>query len=406
MKTRSTQGVASLALIVVWLVAASLVVLYANRVLIFEQRASANQVRSAQAFEAAEAGIEWALALLSHPGPVDSQCRPTDATGARTLRERLIQVDASTGRVSAGPAQAGCSRASGGAWQCSCPDSGSPLWPPGEPAASAFSLRVEAGQRAGSFGLVAAGCANATGPCAPGMADALAQVGTVVASLPLLAHPPSAALMAGGSIELGAGTLVSNAEAATGGVTAAAGGTVTRDPAAQLISLPGRPGAASIVAEDASLQDVSVFARALGLAATTYRDLPGVKVLGCGTACRSQDISAAWANGRQPVLWVDGSLDLDADLPLGSAEAPLLLIVDGPLRLTGAQEPRGLVIARSVTWAHAGGGIARLRGALLAQEDVALAGGVQVMFDAGVLQRLARLGTFVRVPGAWHDFDR
>jgi hypothetical protein len=59
-----------------------------------------------------------------------------------------------------------------------------------------------------------------------------------------------------------------------------------------------------------------------------------------------------------------------------------------------------------VTWAHAGGGIARLRGALLAQEDVALAGGVQVMFDAGVLQRLARLGTFVRVPGAWHDFDR
>ena len=180
--SRRTQGVASLGIIVVWLVAASLVVLYANRVLIFEQRASANQVRSAQAFEAAEAGIEWALALLSHPGPVDSQCRPTDATGARTLRERLIQVDAGTGRVSAGPAQAGCSRASGGAWQCSCPDSGSPVWAPGAVAANAFSLRVEAGQRAGSFGLVATGCANATGPCAPGMADAQAQVGTVLAS--------------------------------------------------------------------------------------------------------------------------------------------------------------------------------------------------------------------------------
>ncbi len=401
-----TQGVATLGLIVVWLVAASLVVLYANRVLIFEQRASANQVRSAQALEAAEAGIEWALALLSHPGPVDSQCRPTDAAGARTLRARLIQVDASTGRVSAGPAQTGCSRASGGQWQCSCPDSGSPAWPPGAVAANTFSLRVEAGQRAGSFGLVATGCTHAAGPCAPGMADAQAQVGIVVASLPLLAHPPSAPLMAGGSVELGAGTMVSNAEAATGGVTAAAGGTVTRDPAAQLVSLPGRPGAASIVAEDASLQDVPLFTRVMGLAPATYRDLPGVKVLGCGSACRSQDISAAWANGRQPVLWVDGGLDLDADLPLGSAEAPLLLIVDGPLRLTGAQEPRGVVIARSVAWTHAGGGIARLRGALLAQEDVALSGGAQVMFDADVLQRLTRLGTFVRVPGAWHDFDR
>ncbi|HET7864566.1 MAG TPA: PilX N-terminal domain-containing pilus assembly protein, partial [Burkholderiaceae bacterium] len=97
--TRPVQGASSLAIIMVWLVAASLVVLYANRALIFEQRASANQARSAQAFEAAEAGIEWALAVLSHPGPVDSQCQPTDAAGARTLRERLLQVDGATGRV-------------------------------------------------------------------------------------------------------------------------------------------------------------------------------------------------------------------------------------------------------------------------------------------------------------------
>ena len=404
--TRPAQGAASLALIMVWLVAASLVVLYANRALIFEQRASANQVRSAQAFEAAEAGIEWALALLSHPGPVDSQCRPTDASGARTLRERLLQVDGATGRVSAGPAQAGCGRAAGGTWQCSCPGSGGPAWPPGDTAATAFSLRVEAGQRAGSFGLVAAGCANATDPCASSPADAHAQVSTVVASLPLLAQPPAAAVMAGGSVELGAGTQVSNDDAASGGVTAAAGGAVTLDAATQLLSLPGRPGTASISADDASLQDVALFTRVLGLAPSTYRDLPAVKRLDCGSACRSRDISAAWAGGRQAVLWVDGGLDLDADLPLGTAEAPLLLVVDGPLRLTGAQEPWGLVMARSVAWQHAGGGIARLRGALLAQGDMALAGGVHVMFDAGVLQRLGRLGSFVRVPGAWHDFER
>lgn len=403
---RAAQGLASLGIVVVLLVAASLVVLYANRVLIFEQRASANQVRSAQAFEAAEAGIEWALALLSHPGPLDSQCRPTDASGARTLRARLLQVDAGTGRVSAGPAQAGCTRAAGGPWQCSCPDNGGPAWPPGEPVAHAFSLRVEARQRSGSFALVAAGCTHATSPCAPGTADAQAQVGIVLASLPLLARPPGATLMAGGSIELGAGTLLSNAEPGSGGVTAAAGGTISRDPAAQLVSLPGRPGAASIVADDASLQDAPLFTRVLGLAPATYRDLPGVKVLGCGAGCRSRDISAAWASGRQPVLWVDGGLTLDADVPLGSAESPLLLVVDGPLRLTGAQEPWGLVLARSVAWDHAGGGIARLHGALVAQDGVALAGGVQLMFDAGVLAKLARLGTFVRVPGAWHDFDR
>ena len=37
----------------------SLVAAYASRNLIFEQRTSANNYRSTQAFEAAEAGLEW-----------------------------------------------------------------------------------------------------------------------------------------------------------------------------------------------------------------------------------------------------------------------------------------------------------------------------------------------------------
>ena len=43
----------------------SLVAAYAGRNLIFEQKTSANQYRATQAFEAAEAGLEWALAMLN-----------------------------------------------------------------------------------------------------------------------------------------------------------------------------------------------------------------------------------------------------------------------------------------------------------------------------------------------------
>ena len=51
----------------------SLVAAYASRNLIFEQKTSANQYRATQAFEAAEAGLEWAAAMLNG-GRVDATC--------------------------------------------------------------------------------------------------------------------------------------------------------------------------------------------------------------------------------------------------------------------------------------------------------------------------------------------
>jgi hypothetical protein len=398
------RGAASLGVVVVLLAAASLVVLYVNRALVFEQRISANQARSTVAFEAAEAGVEWALAALGHAGPLDPHCEPGSLPGDGPLRERLLQWEPATNQVAAGSARAGCSRGEGGAWQCSCPASGGPEWPAGTGAAAgAFSLRVEPASRPGSFRLVATGCANPGSFCAPDQADALATATVSVAALPLLAHPPATALAAGGAITLGTGTLVANTDAASGGYAATAGDSIQVEEGAQLLGLPGRPPAAAVAANDASLREASVPLRFLGLGPGLYRELPGVKRLACATACRAQQASAAWAAGTQPVLWIDGDLDLDAGLPLGTAQAPVLLVVAGQLRISSAVEPWGLAVARSVAWSHPGGGIARWHGALVAQEGIALAGGAQVIFDAAVLQRLGRLKSFVRIPGGWHD---
>ena len=51
------RGVGSLAITTLLLLAASIVVLYLNRSVIFEQRTSANQMRAASAHEMAEAGL-------------------------------------------------------------------------------------------------------------------------------------------------------------------------------------------------------------------------------------------------------------------------------------------------------------------------------------------------------------
>jgi Tfp pilus assembly protein PilX len=52
--------VATVPVVLLLLLGLGILGLYANRGLVFEQRTAANQARSTQAFEVAEAGLEWA----------------------------------------------------------------------------------------------------------------------------------------------------------------------------------------------------------------------------------------------------------------------------------------------------------------------------------------------------------
>ena len=146
------RGAATLIVVMVIFFILSLVAAYASRNLIFEQRTSANQYRATQAFEAAEAGVDWALARLNE-GRLTDACEPaTNGTDA-TFRTRYLDFDETSGvftprlysSPSAGsaPRLAGCVRTSTG-WQCSCPSSGVPALtaPTGTEAFPAFRVRL------------------------------------------------------------------------------------------------------------------------------------------------------------------------------------------------------------------------------------------------------------------------
>ena len=62
---RHAHGAAALIVVMMLFFVISMVAAYASRNLIFEQKTSANQYRATQAFEAAEAGLEWAAAMLN-----------------------------------------------------------------------------------------------------------------------------------------------------------------------------------------------------------------------------------------------------------------------------------------------------------------------------------------------------
>lgn len=97
------RGVASLVVVAVLFLILSLVAAYTNRNLIFEQRTAGNLHRSTQAFEAAEAGVEWALTMLN-AGRIDADCAPSASPADTSFRQRYLTIDAASGVV----ARPGC----------------------------------------------------------------------------------------------------------------------------------------------------------------------------------------------------------------------------------------------------------------------------------------------------------
>ena len=130
------RGAATLIVVMLLFFIISMVAAYTSRNLIFEQRTSANQYRSTQAFEAAEAGLEWAVAQLN-AGRMSTSCAASAASVLGTIANdssfarRYLTVDAVSGAVT--PIYVGSTRqpqcvfgrssdtATDWAWRCSCP---------------------------------------------------------------------------------------------------------------------------------------------------------------------------------------------------------------------------------------------------------------------------------------------
>lgn len=156
---REQAGTGTLAMVMTLLLIAHLGLLYSHRALLFEQRASASQVRAVRAQEAAQAGIDWAVARLNDRRATDMRCLPAPPSAAdtpATLRTRWERSFAT-----ATPLQPACRQSDPDpVWQCHCPDSG-----PGRVAAPddsadhpAFALTLGSGPRAGLWTLTAEGC--------------------------------------------------------------------------------------------------------------------------------------------------------------------------------------------------------------------------------------------------------
>lgn len=239
-RPRPPRGAATLIVVMLLFFIVSLVAAYAARNLIFEQKTATNQYRATQALEAAEAGLEWALAMLNG-SRIDANCSPLVPPdfSQPSFRQRYLNISVdgnyaprlwADGVTRERPS---CVRAAGG-WNCSCPSgvSPAPTIPGGGGVNPAFRVCFEAVNppqpgvvRVVSTGRTAFVDQSCDTPVEGMAGEAAASVSVVVALSSALPVPPSAALTAGRNATL-TGTTVAlvNTDPSTNGVTTQVGG--------------------------------------------------------------------------------------------------------------------------------------------------------------------------------------
>lgn len=99
------------------------------------------------------------------------------------------------------------------------------------------------------------------------------------------------------------------------------------------------------------------------------------------------------------VYWVDGDAVIGQDI--GSAAEPVVLVVDGNLTLSGTTTIFGVVFVRGNLTTS---GTPKVRGAVLATGAVNSVGTLNVIYDPDAVAGARRSGKYASVQGTWRDF--
>jgi hypothetical protein len=449
------RGAAALIVVLLLFFIVSLVAAYAGRNLIFEQRTSANQYRATQAFEAAEAGLEWAVAMLNG-GRVTADCIPPDPVDVAqpSFRQRYIDIDDVSGNVTPIPWAADGVTAerpscvqNGAGWNCSCPVGAAPapVMPAGGGVPPGFRVCFEAVDppQPGVVRVVSTGGTSfddVDRPCeergeVTGGAAA-ATVSVVVALSSGLATPPSVALTVRGDLDVAVDMRLLPVALPSRQILDA-----IWMPNGSLVHVGGEPSnltgnlkpsnvrgtpIEALVALDPTLGVLTpdqMFASVFKMNKGSYKNQPATVVLNdCAVACTDK-LLAAWqpTPGRiNPgrIIWVEGDMTVESDVVLGCpadpadpVSDPVVLVATGNINLN-ADSVRicGLLYSQAAAWNNAGPEDVKLQGAAVAERNfvasgIGSGGSHWLQYDADILRWLRlSTGSFVRVPGSWRDF--
>lgn len=435
------RGIGTLAVSMLLLFGVSIVIFYLNRGLLFEQKTSANQMRSTSAFEVAEAGIEWATGMLNSPYDIDANCTLL-ATANTSFRRTYLQMGApaslalqvATPAAAAGATLPGC-KINGTALTCSCPAAGgtAALGTAILPSFTvSFAMVPDSVNGTLTLGgvlydasavrITSTGCTAQAGACvaaSAGNSDATATVSVIVKNVPTLRAGPQSALTCGSSCAVGGSYNVYNREVASNGYLVNAGTSITSGAGTDYGTIPGQPIQNALVANDTSLSSLStsdptcsnsaMFRAYFGTTMEDYAAAPDVRTIANCTnpsTCGGL-VNTAYNDGWRNFYFPDG-MSLNNSAPfttLGVSGEGVRIVSPRDIDINGNITINGLIFSNSANVNDLGTGTADINGAMITCNAYNNNGNGTLNYNSGNLGNTGLgPGTMVRVPGSWRDF--
>ncbi len=424
------RGAATMIVVMVLFFIMAMMAAFANRNLMFEQRIAGNYYRAGVSAEAAEAGVEWALAMLNGAN-VNNACLATGAA-TQSFRNRYLSINRDSRLIAANDSleavSSACVHNAVSGWVCQCPafaawvqaDNSAPDQNRLQPSFTVtFKNAILAPNTPpftispGVIKLVSNGCSTSLpSDCTnivTGMAGSLGltQVTVTAALVSALKMPPATPLTVKGTVAMDAtGLGLHNTDPRSSGLLMVAGGApATGWIDARLDSLPGTPPRQALIEADLALNAATatvMFQKFFGMSPTRYSEQPAVRQITCATDCMTSLITAYGQGVR--IAWIGGNMTVSSNQILGTATDPMIVIATGNVLIQGAMQLTGLLYARgNVDW-NSGSGLSMVTGALITEGNFVAAGAVDIWYQAAVMDELKnRSGSFVRVPGSWWD---
>lgn len=430
------EGALALIVAVLLLFSSSLAVLYLNRSLIFEQRTSSNQVKSATATQMAEAGIEWATGLLNSNYDLNtsndcsvSTTLSTQSTKSFTARYVKTQYPSSTTVVSASTTFPGC-KIDGSSMSCNCPSVTAGVTTPaslGTSSLPGFTVAFsDVSDDPEAVKVTSTGCTAMSNTCysaTKSSADSAASVSVILKLRSYQRTAPASALTCGGACSLNASSklnlYLTNTDLNTNGsLIVSVGLSSYNNATSKLTTIPGLAPDNAIIVQDTFMTvgcgtTGATLKTFYGVLPSEYAGLSQIKTISCSDAATcTSDIKTAYTQGWRSFYFPSGFLWQD-NSDLGSQSDPVNLVSVGTstfsmtsgtiygvyyqmLGHTGSPSPAGSNVTISGALVHCSG--------YSLSSSMATAT-LTVTYNPTVLTNLRRsTGAFVRVPGSWKDF--
>ncbi len=345
------RGMATLITSLVLLLAITLLSFAAARVGIMEQRISANDYRAKQGFEAAQAGIEYAIAMLQDPA-----------------RKALYIRDNGSGIVD--PRYAFLSG--------TLVDTGSTY-------TVVYSNPILSTPP--NFNVLNI---SSTGSSDSGSRYVANQVVTFTSCCTLPPAPGNARR----NIEVKGTSSLTNPDSS---VAAWAGGSVKKNGAATITNNSG--GASTGIAKNdltlGNLTNDAFFQNFFNGSKDSIKNLSEVYT---GAGNYSATLSSVTST---KIIWITGDVTINSTVTIGSASAPVVLIVEGALTISTSAIFNGIAYSTGDMKVI---GSAQLNGAAISESAIKIAGNAQVAYNRALLNNiLNNAGSFAKIGGAWTD---